>query len=183
MAAEQTRTAPTVPGLSAEAAPAVWFIDDLIHGADDPLWQEIRLALATAPSLRLIVSSEDPPGSGPVGALAPRILDERDLAFDPDETAVLARRLLTGPNPDLTVIPETMAGCPSLVHRYLEQVRADAAGGVWTVPPTARNWRCCRCGAPPTQRNRRVTVVSAPGCSQRGGCGPSPGISCGVSGA
>lgn len=115
-----------------EADPAVWFVDDLLPRADDPLWQSICDLLAGDPALRVVAAAHDAPA---LEGLAPKLFDERDLAFDEAEVRDLVALNLAGPTADLTVIPPRMKGCPTLVQRRLEQVRAGEAQGVWTPPP------------------------------------------------
>lgn len=118
-------------GAILESAPAgaVVLLDDVLLGRDDPLWAVVTDAAARG--VRVVADAIDTPRTAH-GPASIRVLDERDLRFTTDELSELldAEGIPVGTDTrdDLDL---RLKGCPRLVRRQLERLRARHGERVW----------------------------------------------------
>lgn len=116
--------------------PGVVLVDglEIDLAADEALWR--LLDTVAGSGTPVVVAAIDPPGVHLASDTS--VVDERDLAFDASELALIVTMMLeSSPNVDVFTIPASMRGCPTLVGRYVRAVLASGKRGVRGTPAIA----------------------------------------------
>lgn len=98
---------------------AVYFVDDVLASATDPLWARIVEFTRSHPSQRFVVSSIDTPVFDEESAQHVTLLDERHLRFSRRELDEIASTL-----PEGAALADNLKGCPSLIRIQLQRLLA-----------------------------------------------------------
>ncbi|MFB8387594.1 response regulator transcription factor [Microbacterium sp. NPDC055910] len=112
------------------SSPVVIFLDDVVTGRDDALWD--RIVAAAGPRTRIVLSTLDTPEPEVIAGIDARVLDERDLRFTEHEVAALVEASgvpLASEIRDELVM--RLRGVPVLVRQQLARLRRRRGEGVW----------------------------------------------------
>lgn len=108
------------------------FIDDVLISAADELWPELTELLAEGIGCRAVLTSMDLPPVTSSENFEIHILDERDLAFDPDEIReVVALNSPDAPPDEVAALHTHLRGCPVLVRRQLDRLNTHGSRFLW----------------------------------------------------